>query len=79
MALPRYTSKQLEKDVEDLNKKLEKLNHEFRFVVGGRYGYTVIDLATPEQMRIYCCQRMLESGTPREGLSACHSYLAGLV
>jgi hypothetical protein len=72
----RYTSKSLEKDVAELNQKLATRNHEYRFVVGGRYGYTAIDLATPEQAAQHCCQRMLIGGTPRECLNECHAYIA---
>lgn len=48
--MKRYTSKQLEKDVESLNQTLAEKNHGFRFMVGYRYNYTAIDLATPEEM-----------------------------
>jgi hypothetical protein len=72
----RYTSKQLEADVKELNAKLEDRQNPFRFVVGGRYGYTAIDLATPEQITRHCCERMLAGGTPRECLAACYKYIA---
>jgi hypothetical protein len=46
--MKRYTSKQLEIDVAKLNAKLENFNHKYRFVVGYRYNYVAIDIATPE-------------------------------
>ena len=72
----RYTYKQLEKDLVTLNEKLTRANHEYRFVIGARYGYTAIDLATPEQEKRFCVSRMLDCGTPRECLSACHQYIS---
>lgn len=72
----RYTGKSLERDVIALNAKLAERGHDLRFDVGYRYGYTAIDLATPEQLEKHCCQRMLIGGTPRECLSACHAYMA---
>src|ERR1035441_6738154 len=41
----RYTGKSLEKDVIELNAKLEKLGSDLFFDVGYRYNYTTIDLA----------------------------------
>lgn len=72
----RYTAKQLEADLVELNEKLVKCNHQYRFVIGGRYGYTAIDLATPEQAEHGCCQRMLIGGTPRECLNECYAYIS---
>lgn len=77
--MSRYTYKNLKSDVAELNAKLEKLNHEFRFDVGSSYNRTTIDLATPEQLARHCCDRLLDCGTPRECLAACHAYLAKLI
>lgn len=74
--MKRYTHKALTADVEILNAKLSEKGHDMRFSVGARYGYSAIDLATVEQMARHCCQRMLDCGTPRECLNACHSYMA---
>ncbi|KKK48640.1 hypothetical protein LCGC14_3143100 [marine sediment metagenome] len=71
----RYTGKRLEEDVDDLNAKLEKMDDEYRFVVGYRYNYTAIDLATPEQVERHCCHSTLICGTPRECLAECHAYM----
>lgn len=73
--MKRYTAKQLEKDIEQLNTKLAEKNHEYRFMVGYRYNYTAIDLATTEQMARGCCSRMLVGGTPRQCLSECYAYI----
>jgi len=73
--MKRYTHKALESDVEILNAKLAEKGHEMRLMVGARNGYSAIDLATVEQLARHCCQRMLEAGTPRECLSACHEYM----
>lgn len=74
--MTRYTSTALEIDVKALNLKLEKHKHHLRFQVGGRNGYTAIDLCDPE---IMCSCGGLEStlqcGTPRECLFACHQYI----
>jgi hypothetical protein len=72
----RYTGKSLEADVIGLNAKLEAANHPLRFVVGYRYNYTAVDLATPEQMARHCTQRTGECGTPRECLAYCYKYIA---
>lgn len=71
----RYTAKALEADIIPLNEKLAKWGHPYRFVVGGRNGYTAIDLATPEQIKAHGCQTMLIGGTPRECLMECQAYL----
>lgn len=75
----RYTSKSLESDVAALNITLERIGDPYRFSVGGRYGYTAVDLATPEQLAQHCCQWMLIGGTPRECLNACNAYLAAAI
>lgn len=77
--MKRYTHKNLESDLTELNAKLTKLGHQYQFVAGARNGYSAIDLATEAQAKAYCCQRMLISGTPRECLSECHQYIAALV
>ena len=73
--MKRYTHKALESDVEILNAKLAEKGHNMRFMVGARYGYSAIDLATVEQLARHCCQRTLDTGTPRECLNACHEYM----
>ena len=73
--MKRYTHKNLTADVGILNAKLAEKGHEMRFMVGSRYNYSAIDLATVEQLARHCCQRMLIGGTPRECLAACHEYM----
>lgn len=73
--MKRYTHKALAADVEALNAKLAEKNHEYRFMIGARYNYSAVDLATPEQLARHCCQRMLVGGTPRECLASCHEYM----
>ena len=75
----RYTGKKLELDVVRLNQKLADLGHEFRFIVGYRYGCTVIDLATPGQIDRHCCHSMLFRGTPRGCLAECHAYINAML
>ena len=75
----RYTHKDLDSALPALNEKLAKLGHEYRFDLGARYGYSAIDLATPEQLKAHTCYRMLHGGTPRECLAACNQYIAALV
>lgn len=75
----RYTGKSLENDVNEINHKLDKLNAPYRIDVGYRYNYTAVDLATPQQLRDHCCQRNLETGTPRECLTAALGYLASCI
>jgi hypothetical protein len=76
--MSRYTSKNLEADVENLNLKLKKHKHRLRFQVGGRYEYTAIDLYDPKIMK-KCggLERTLICGTPRECLAECHAYIVG--
>lgn len=73
--MKRYTHTSLKADVEILNAKLAEKGHEMRFMIGSRYNYSAIDLATVEQLAQHCCQRMLVGGTPRECLNACHEYM----
>lgn len=73
--MSRYTYNNLKSDIEVLNAKLAEKGHDMRFVVGGRNGYTAIDLATVEQLARHCRERMLIGGTPRECLAACHEYM----
>lgn len=72
----RYTAARLETDLVDMNETLAKMGDPYRFLIGGRYGHTAVDLATPEQLARHCCQRNLELGTPRECLAACAAYVA---
>ena len=72
----RYTGKSLEADCVRFNEQLAERGDAYRFDVGYRYNYTAVDLATPEQLARHCCQRNLETGTPRECLAACYRYLA---
>lgn len=71
----RYTANALKSDVIRLNKELEEQGNEFRFVVGGRNGYTAVDLATVEQQSRHVLSRNLECGTPRECLEACYTFI----
>ena len=75
--MKRYTGKALEADIAILNNKLEALNSDMRFDVGYRYNYTAIDLCTTEQLARHCCERNLETGTPRECLHAARLYVFG--
>lgn len=74
--MKRYTHKSLAADLEILNAKLAEKGHEYRFMIGARYNYSAVDLATPEQLARHCCQRNLALGTPRECLAECHAYMA---
>lgn len=74
--MSRYTYNNLKSDIEILNAKLAEKSHDRRFVVGGRNGYTAIDLARVDESGEKCgIQRTLETGTPRECLAACHEYM----
>lgn len=71
----RYTYKNLEKDLIELNKTLEKIGNNLFFVIGARNNYTAIDMATKEQISGQCCQYHLIGGTPRECLAECNRYI----
>ena len=74
--MKRYTYNNLKSDVEILNAKLAEKGHNMRFMVGGRNGYTAIDLARVNEQGEKCgIQNTLETGTPRECLAACHEYM----
>lgn len=75
MAKTRYTFNALKADVETLNKELEDRGSGYRFVVGGRNGYTAVDLARVEQIQNHTCERNLECGSPRECLEACYRFM----
>jgi hypothetical protein len=72
----RFTAKALAAALPALNETLAKLGDSYRFTIEGRYGYSAIDLATPEQLAAFCCHSNLETGTPRECLAACHKYVS---
>lgn len=75
MKTSRYTGKSLEKDLESFNKTLESIDSDWRLIIGYRYNYTAIDLATVEQAARHCCQRTLECGTPRECLASAQRFM----
>ena len=75
MTKTRYTHSALVADLPALNAKLEAAGHKYRLVDGHRYGYSAIDLATPEDVERHCCYKMLVGGTPRECLAAAKSYV----
>ena len=77
--MTRYTYNSLKADLPALNAKLDKLGHKYRFVPGHRYGYAAIDLATLEQIKEYGVHTMLEGGTPKECLAACHKYISAQI
>ena len=71
----KYTHKSLCADLLVLNAKLEKAGHGLRLVDGHRYGYSAVDLATEDQVKRHCAQRMLCGGTPRECLAEAQAYV----
>ncbi len=71
----KYTHKSLCADLLALNAKLEKAGHALRLVGGHRYGYSAVDLATEDEAKSHCCQRMLCGGTPRECLAKAQAYV----
>jgi hypothetical protein len=73
--MARYTYKALKADVQQLNIELEERKSEYRFVLGGRNGYTAIDLARTDQLDKHTCERNLVCGTPRECLQACYDFM----
>jgi len=75
----RYTAKELESDIAEINRRLERLGHAMRLGVGYAYNRTELDLCTPEQLQRHCRQRLLDCGTPRECLAAAKAYLADYV
>lgn len=83
----RYTNKALTEDCAELNEKLVKLyelngtepSRRYFFVVGARYGWSAIDLATDEDRARHCCARTLTSGKPRDCLAAAQDYVLGNV
>ena len=77
--MKRYTSKSLVPDVASLNAKLAAMGHDKRLIVANRYNYAAVDLATIEQLARHCCQRNLETGTPRECLHAAQMYVFGVM
>ena len=73
--MARYTFKSLDNDIDALNAQLENWGHTPRLQAGQRYGYSALDLATVEQHARHCCERNLETGSPRECLAAAQSYI----
>ena len=74
----RYTYNRLKEDISKLNQKLEGQNHGYRLVIGGRNGYTAVDLARTQEHKRGTCVRTIECGTPMECLKACEDYISGL-
>lgn len=76
---PRYTVRALEADVKKINETLfaaEAIRHWLE--INQSYGRTQIDLYRMRDGKP-SCERRLESGTPRECLSACYAYLSGVL
>lgn len=73
--MSRYAYNRLKDDVEGLNSQLEERGHGYRFQIGGRNGYTAIDLARLDQLKGRTSERNLVCGSPRECLAACQEYL----
>ena len=63
--MTRYTSKQLENDVERFNARLESAGSDNRFEWGHRNGCNAIDVFTVPR-KSGCVDRNLQCGTPRE-------------
>jgi hypothetical protein len=66
----KYTKNQLQKDIELLNKKLERLNVPQRLSCEGRNNYRAIDIYEGKT-----CLRNLACGTPRECLAAAQDFV----
>ena len=62
----RYTYKSLEAECSYLNDQMKADGIEWVLVPGGRYGYSAVDIATPEAAARHCVNRTLETGSPRE-------------
>jgi len=71
----RFTRNHLIQEIKKLNDILEQKNHEYRFVTGGRYNKSAIDLATPEQVKRHTCSINLALGTPKQCLNECMDYM----
>lgn len=62
----RYTRNNLVEDVESVNATMEEFGIDWRYVVGGRYGYTALDAGTVEITNQHCVNTTVQCGTPRE-------------
>lgn len=75
----RYSAANLAADLIRFNALLEKANHKFRLSLGGAYGLSFVNLATPEQVKNNCCERLLCSGKPSHCLDKVNAYLVGVM
>lgn len=76
MTTTRYTYKNMEAEIAYLNDQMKAYDIQWVLVPGARYGYTAIDLATPEQAEQYCIHSTLRTGTPRECIAEAHRFFA---
>ena len=70
----RYTAKDLQELVDSVNETMRKNNINWRFVVGGSYGYTNVYNATSEDVTRHCTHSLIEAGAPRVCADAVHRY-----
>jgi len=75
----RYSAANLAADLIRFNALLEKANHKFRLSLDGAYGLSFVNLATPEQVKNNCCERLLCSGKPSHCLDKVNAYLVGVM
>lgn len=76
--MKRYTVKRLEEDLVKLNLTLEKLGHHYRIIERSAYEWTMIYLATPEEIARHCTHSLLESGSPRECYAKASQYVGAV-
>ena len=71
--MSRYTAKDLKAEVERVNQDMEERGIDWRYVVGGRYGYTALDGGTVEIVSKHCINTTHQCGSPRECRDALYS------
>ena len=66
----RYTRKDLRQDAADYNSRLASAGIDQTFIVAERYEWVAVDLASSEAQQTGAVLRTVESGTPRECVTA---------
>lgn len=69
----RYTSKMLETDAAELNEELAAEGIRTQYIVGGRYGYTAVDVRRGNMLEHSGISGTVETGTARECMAAMYA------
>lgn len=74
--MKRYTRRNLEEEVAQINSRNAQSGDWRRFVVGNYAENTTVHIATQQQVDRHCTQELLEAGTPRQCIQAVYREMS---